>query len=170
MSIWSTIGGIAAGIGTGIIAGPAAGIAVGSSIIGSGIQSDQVSKATKKQDEATKQALQVGQDVYADTRKNFDPYLQLGSGAVGNLRGLTGLGPAAPMGPVAGVPQAAPTAPAATDPATIGHFQSMLNQASSQNAPTDTGYVVMAKDGVTKHVPTAQVDYWLANGAQKVSA
>lgn len=95
MSIWSTIGGIAM-IGGGLVTANPGLVTAGAGVLGSGIASDQVSKAAKKQQQATDQGLALQQQINAQNQARLDPYIQLGNGAVGNLRGLIGMNVSAP--------------------------------------------------------------------------
>lgn len=90
MGFWSALAGIGTSI-AGVVTGQPELIGAGIGLIGSGVQSDQVSKAANAQEAAAKQALGIQQQVYNQQQQNLAPYMSLGVGAAGNLQKLLGL-------------------------------------------------------------------------------
>lgn len=142
------------------------------SAIGGGlIQAHAISSAAAKQQQATEEALALQARMYDTTRSDLMPYNQIGTGALGNLRLLTGL-PNPP--PASSVPLVPPTAPhAGATPSTPG-FGSYTGQQAVPRpgvpGQTAAGSVLMrAPDGTTQQVDPAHVSFYQQKGAQVVS-
>lgn len=198
--------GALAGIGlgaAGAITGNPLLIAAGAKVLGTSIQADAAKQAADTQVAASEKARAESDALYntakADanalysaSRQNFDPYLQMGSGAMGHLGQLVGLPPGGGMTPAATAP-AAPTVPgqvpagmpgstplpaqAAGAPSLAGPQLrgAALNESGIQGKREgmDLGnlgglVLLRAPTGELKRVPQAQADSFVQRGAQVV--
>lgn len=62
------------------------------SITGANKQAKAAQQAADTQAAASREATQIQKDMYDQTRKDLSPYMQAGTGALGNLLGMVGLG------------------------------------------------------------------------------
>lgn len=178
MSIWGKIAGIGLGI-VGAVTGNPALIATGAGIIGGDVQSEGAKSAAKSEVAAGDKSLAIQKDIYERGQAGLSPYMSAGTGAVTNLRGLSGQ-PLEVVGPAAGTPgslppnAAAPSPRMATDTGAVPTGDVAVPRSTLQNfasQQTASGYVTMrSPDGsMTQPVPANLVDHYRQQGATVVS-
>lgn len=198
MGLWTKVAGIGLGVAGVVTANPAL-IAAGGSIVASDLAADGSKKAQATQEKASDEAMGVNTKAYDDTRAiqsqvynqtraDLNPYMTVGSGAMGTLGSMVGLppssAPAAMNSAASGTslggmytPPVSPGMPAAKDGAGASpQTRAVLSTQSAYSGQKNEGTLaragglvrLKAPDGSTRMVPQAKVPMYLEAGAVEV--
>ena len=131
-------------------------ISAGTSIAQGVIGSKASKKAAQQQQQGGERGLDVWNQVYGQQRQAYDPYLQIGRSALGNL------------GAMVGRPQTQSPLPQGPQQGQMGAFG--VAQQAVQRSPQGQAQVVRlrAPDGSEQDVPMAQAEHYMSRGAQRV--
>lgn len=154
--------------------------------VAQGIKASKAAKkAAKQETQASTTALeQVAQPVYQEQRQLWNPYVQVGRGALGNLSALTGLPGLPPQeprpnyGPPQGMPLGQMGQPPQGGSAVGGAGRAVSTLGAGSLIPgggqglssADVMQVrLRAPNGEIQSVPVSQMDHYIQRGATRVS-